>query len=847
MPEQLPILALREDFFFPGVMASLQVGRPRSVAAIHTALERYGGLMLLLTQRYAESEDPLEDDLFPCGVVCKVLNWEFDSDAAAGTPGIVSIECMGQARLEALESQADHLIGRIGYPERVALDESRNNEYLAKLKKLFQKLARDDEGEAFWQENNALKSIDDAVHCAHRIASHLTISLEMKHELLEEVDEGIRIERVLALLRGQKKLDKLSQRLDSKMRKEIEDSQRINYLNEKIRVMQQELDQLNGNPDGESELERRVREAELPDPVRQKVDEEHRRFKLMHPMSGEYSVSRNYLECVLGMPWTERSKLKRSISRAAQVLDADHYGLEEVKERILDYLAVQQRVRHLRGPVMCLVGPPGVGKTSLAESIARATGRKYVRIALGGIVDESEIRGHRRTYIGSMPGKLMQRMARAGTRNPLFLLDEVDKIGKSANHGDPAAALLEVLDPEQNHCFGDHYLEIDFDLSEVMFLCTANTTNIPEPLLDRMEVIKLPGYLEDEKFNIGRSYLLPRQMERNGVREGELELSDEALLGILRGYTHEPGVRELDRQLAKLCRKVVRRHTMLESEADAEKKTKRQSGAALQGGAATQKTRSRRKPKLSARIAPEDLKEYLGSVRYSEKKTNKADRVGRVKGLAWTASGYGVVFDIEVEIFPGKGGRVEATGQFGPSMKDAVKVAEVFLHTRAERLGISQDFFAKHEIHVTVSEFETPVDGPSANIALVLALISAVTGIPVRGDVAMTGASNFSGDLRKIGGVREKLLAAVQGEVPVVIIPEENEPDLDEVPDAIKDKLDIRIRSSLEQVFEDVLVRSPWVGRNRSKGSDERPDKTRKRTSGKSLEHQEPSRLDAQT
>jgi ATP-dependent Lon protease len=590
-------------------------------------------------------------------------------------------------------------------------------------------------------------------------------------------DVRTRLEQVMTLIEGEMEMLQIEKKIRGRVKSQMEKSQREYYLNEQMKAIQKEMGDLEDAPNELGDLEKRIAKAGMPKEAREKATAELNKLKLMSPMSAEATVVRNYVDWLVRVPWKKRTKVRLDIAAAQRVLDEDHYGLEKVKERIVEYLAVQQRVKRLKGPILCLVGPPGVGKTSLGKSIARATNRKFVRMSLGGVRDEAEIRGHRRTYIGSLPGKVLQNMARTGVRNPLFLFDEVDKMSMDFR-GDPSSALLEVLDPEQNSSFADHYLEIEFDLSEVMFVCTANTLNIPPPLLDRMEVIRLPGYTEDEKLNIGRRYLLPKQIRQNGLKDGELEIDDPAILDIIRYYTREAGVRNVERETAKICRKAVKRLLL-------DPTTKRIS------------------------VTPENLNDFLGVRRFRYGKAEEANRVGQVTGLAWTEVG-GELLTIEAAIVPGKG-KLLFTGQLGEVMQESIQAAMTVVRSRAEMLGVEPDYYQKVDVHVHVPEGATPKDGPSAGIGMCTALVSALTRIPVHANVAMTGEITLRGEVLPIGGLKEKLLAAQRGGIETVLIPSENEKDLVEIPENIKDKLDIRPVKWIDEVLEFAMERSPIV------------------------------------
>jgi ATP-dependent Lon protease len=622
---------------------------------------------------------------------------------------------------------------------------------------------------------SSLSSIDDPVRLADTIAAHLGLKIAEKQKVLEMLDVEERIQYLMELVEGEIDLLQVEKKIRGRVKQQMERSQREYYLNEQIKAIQKELGEMDdAAPNEMEELARKVESAGMPKEARDKAEAELKKLKMMSPMSAEATVVRNYVDWLVGLPWKKKSKVNNSLPVAEKVLNEDHYGLDEVKERILEFLAVQQRVKKLKGPILCLVGPPGVGKTSLGQSIARATGRKFTRMALGGVRDEAEIRGHRRTYIGSLPGKIVQNLSKVGTRNPLFLLDEIDKMSTDFR-GDPSSALLEVLDPEQNHTFSDHYLEVDFDLSDVMFVATSNSMNIPGPLLDRMEVIRIPGYTEDEKLNIARNYLIPKQITANGLKKGELSISDAVVLDIVRHYTREAGVRNLDRELSKLCRKAVKDHLL-----NGKKKTA---------------------------ITPRNIEKYLGVKRFDYGRVDAKNQVGQVTGLAWTSVG-GDLLTIESALLPGNG-MIKSTGRLGEVMKESIYAAETVVKSRARSLGITRRFLRKHNVHIHVPEGATPKDGPSAGIGMVTAMVSAMTRIPVRADVAMTGEITLRGEVLPIGGLKEKLLAAHRGGIKLVLIPRENEKDLAEVPENVKKGLEIRPVKWIDEVLSLALERVP--------------------------------------
>ena len=623
----------------------------------------------------------------------------------------------------------------------------------------------------------SVASIEDPSRLVDTIAAQLTLKLEIKQQLLEMLDLKDRVEHMLGLLEGELELYTVEKRIRGRVKKQMEKSQREYYLNEQMKAIQKELGDMDDVPNEMEEMEKRLESSGMPKEAKEKTKSELNKLKMMSPMSAEATVVRSYIDWMLNTPWKKRSKVRTDIVAAEEVLEADHYGLEEVKDRILEYLAVQKRVKKIKGPVLCLVGPPGVGKTSLGESIARATNRKFVRMALGGVRDEAEIRGHRRTYIGSMPGKIIQKLAKSGVKNPLFLLDEIDKMGQD-HRGDPASALLEVLDPEQNNIFNDHYMEVDYDLSEVMFICTSNSMNIPAPLLDRMEIIRIPGYTEDEKLNIATRYLVPKQIKNNGLRKDELVIEDETVTDLIRYYTREAGVRGLERELAKICRKVVKESALSEAE---------------QSGALT--------------VTPALLEKYSGVRKYNFGLAEEKDQVGQVTGLAVTSVG-GELLSIEAAVVPGKGRHIQ-TGSLGDVMQESIQAATTVVRSRASFLGIAKDFHEKNDLHIHMPEGATPKDGPSAGIGLCTAMVSVLTGIPARSDVAMTGEITLRGQVLPIGGLKEKLLAAHRGGIKTVIIPDENKRDLKEIPDNIKSDLEIIPVKWIDEVLEVALQRMP--------------------------------------
>ncbi len=765
-----PVLSLRDVVVFPHMVIPLFVGRERSVRALEETMN-IDKQILLITQKNPEIESPEADDLFGCGTIASILQMLRLPD---GTTKVL-VEGVERVRVDELEDTEGYLAGRWHYLEADEIEDERSLEVTTRsLMTQFEqyvKLSRKIPPELL----TTLAGIEDASRLADTIAAHLGIRIEDKQQILETASVMERMERLMALIEGEIDVLKLEKRIRGRVKTQMEKSQREYYLNEQMKAIQKELGDLDESGNDMGDLEARIEKSGMPKDALEKAKSEFNKLKMMSPMSAEATVVRNYLDWMLMMPWKKRSKIRNDLKTAEDILEADHYGLERVKERILEYLAVQQRVKKLKGPILCLVGPPGVGKTSLGQSIARATGRKFVRMSLGGVRDEAEIRGHRRTYIGSMPGRVLQNLGKIGTRNPLFMLDELDKMSMDFR-GDPSSALLEVLDPEQNNTFGDHYLEVDFDLSEVMFLATANSLNIPPPLLDRMEIIRIPGYTEDEKLNIAVRYLLPKQCEQHGLSEDELAISEGAITDIIRYYTREAGVRNLERELAKICRKVVKELSLDD--------------------------------KLDKRhVTVRNLDKYLGVRRFRFGRAEENSEIGQVTGLAWTEVG-GELLQIESAAVPGKG-KLTHTGQLGNVMQESVQAALSVVRSRAEALGIEKDFHQNRDIHIHVPEGATPKDGPSAGIAMVTALVSVLTGIPVRADVAMTGEITLRGKVLPIGGLKEKLLAALRGGIETVLIPEENEKDLAEIPERIKKDLVIRPVTWIDEVLEIALVELP--------------------------------------
>jgi len=765
-----PVLSLRDVVVYPHMVIPLFVGRDRSILALDQSMN-IDKRIILVTQRSAEIDEPTESDLFEVGTLATVLQLLKLPD------GTTKVLVEGGERV-----RVSKFIDENGYFEAwwdlLPVDEARTQQELdvamRSLVSLFEqyvKLNRKIPPELL----TTLAGIEDPSRLADTVAAHLSIRLEEKQALLEMGSAAERMEKLMALVDGEMEVLQLEKRIRGRVKTQMEKSQREYYLNEQMKAIQKELGDMDDAPNDMDDLTRRVEEAGMSKEAKKKANSELNKLKMMSPMSAEATVVRNYIDWMLNVPWKKSSRIRKNLADAEEILEADHYGLKKVKERILEYLAVQQRVKVIKGPILCLVGPPGVGKTSLGRSIARATGRNFVRMSLGGVRDEAEIRGHRRTYIGSMPGRVLQNMAKVGTRNPLFMLDELDKMSMDFR-GDPSSALLEVLDPEQNHAFNDHYLEVDFDLSDVMFVATANTLNIPGPLLDRMEVIRIPGYTEDEKLHIASNYLLPKQMEQHGLQESEIQISDQVLVNIVRYYTRESGVRNMEREIAKICRKSVKKLAL-------DKKLKK------------------------VTVTARNLESFLGvrQFRYGLAEENNA--IGQVTGLAWTQVG-GELLQIEAMLMPGKG-KLEQTGQLGDVMKESIQAAMTVVRSRAGDLGLDTDFYQKLDMHVHVPEGATPKDGPSAGVGMCTALVSALTKIPVRATVAMTGEITLRGTVLPIGGLKEKLLAAHRGGIETVIIPDENEKDLADIPKNILRKLDIHPVKTIDEVLDIALVDSP--------------------------------------
>ena len=781
----LPLLALRDVVVYPHMQIALFVGREPSVKAIHAAQEHFDDMVLVVAQKDSLSEDIELDNLYQYGTVCRIVStMPHDSDENCIK---VLIEGNYRVKLDKVTDSGEMLNGEFT-PSEISLpmSETQQKNTIEALRSLFATYA-----ESRLRNSRELirvsERIEDLLELVYFIATRVSMDLEEKQLLLEKDDIAAHINTLTEYLAKQTAEQSIEQEIQEAVRRQMENNQREYFLNEKMKAIKNELSEIGdgsfGGEDDLEELEERLKEADLPEDVRKKAEQEFKKLKMMPPASSESSVVRNYIDWILDTPWNKASKVSIKLDKAEEVLDADHYGLQDVKDRILEYLAVQSRVKKLRGPILCLVGPPGVGKTSLGESIARATGRKFVRMALGGVRDEAEIRGHRRTYIGAMPGKIVQSLAKVEVKNPLFLLDEIDKMAQDFR-GDPASALLEVLDPSQNDKFNDHYLDLDLDLSQVMFICTANSMDIPPALLDRMEVIRLPGYTEDEKINIAEKYLVPKAIKQNGLKNDEIEIVPEALHSIVQRYTREAGVRNLEREVNKICRKVVR-ESIEKYGVKPSKKTKIETVV----------------------VNADNISDYLGVHQYDYGLAEEAPEVGRVTGLAWTSVG-GELLTIEAITMPGKGEFVY-TGSLGDVMKESIRAAMSVVRARGELLGIDYETFKSKDVHVHMPEGATPKDGPSAGIALTTALVSAMTGIAIRSDIAMTGEVTLRGKVLRIGGLKEKLLAAHRGGIKHVLIPASNERDLVEIPDNVKEGLTIQPVSTIDEVLEAALVKMP--------------------------------------
>ena len=774
-PIDLPLLPLRDVVVFPHMVIPLFVGRPKSIKALEAAMEADRHIMLV-AQKAAAKDDPLVTDMFDVGCVSTILQMLKLPD---GTVKVL-VEGQQRARVNKIEEGELHFSANVTPVEVLAETEVKTRGKASEVEALRRAVMQ--QFDQYVKLNKkippeiltSISSIDDAGRLADTIAAHLPLKLDNKQAVLNLAGVKERLENLFEQIEREVDILNVDKKIRGRVKRQMEKNQRDFYLNEQVKAIQKELGEGEDGADIE-EIEKKIKSAKMPKEALKKAEGELKKLKLMSPMSAEATVVRSYIDVLTGLPWAGKTKIKHDLANAEQVLNEDHYGLDKVKDRILEYLAVQQRVEKVKAPILCLVGPPGVGKTSLGQSIAKATGRKYVRMALGGMRDEAEIRGHRRTYIGAMPGKVLQNLSKIGTRNPLFLLDEIDKLGTDFR-GDPSSALLEVLDPEQNHKFGDHYVEVDFDLSDVMFVATSNSMNIPSALLDRMEVIRLSGYTEDEKTSIAIKFLLPKQLKNNGVLEEELLISDEAVRDIVRYYTREAGVRSLERELSKICRKVVK-------------------GLLL------------KKMVPQIKVTADNLNDFLGVRKYSYGRAEQQNQVGQVVGLAWTEVG-GDLLTIEAAMMPGKG-VITRTGSLGDVMKESVEAARSVVRSRSHRLGIQDEFFEKKDIHIHVPDGATPKDGPSAGAAMTTAFVSAMTGIPVRADVAMTGEITLRGEVTAIGGLKEKLLAALRGGIKTVLIPEENAKDLQDIPENVKNGLEIVPVRWIDQVLEIALERMP--------------------------------------
>ncbi|GHZ60977.1 ATP-dependent protease La [Vibrio cholerae] len=776
---EIPVLPLRDVVVYPHMVIPLFVGREKSIQCLEAAMDN-NKQVLLVAQKKAETDEPKVADLFEVGTVATILQLLKLPD------GTVKVLVEGQQRAKITQFyEEEYFFADAQYLVTPELDEREQEVVVRSAINQFEgfiKLNKKIPPEVL----TSLNGIDEAARLADTIAAHMPLKLADKQKVLELLDVSERLEFLMGQMESEIDLLQVEKRIRTRVKKQMEKSQREYYLNEQMKAIQKELGEMDDAPDEFETLKKKIEESKMPKEARDKAEQELHKLKMMSPMSAEATVVRSYIDWMVNVPWTKRSKVKKDLSKAEEILNADHYGLERVKERILEYLAVQSRINKLKGPILCLVGPPGVGKTSLGRSIAAATGRQYVRMALGGVRDEAEIRGHRRTYIGSMPGKLIQKMAKVGVKNPLFLLDEIDKMS-SDMRGDPASALLEVLDPEQNNSFNDHYLEVDYDLSDVMFVATSNSMNIPGPLLDRMEVIRLSGYTEDEKLNIAKDHLVSKQVERNGLKPSEIVIEDSAIVGIIRYYTREAGVRGLEREISKICRKAVKK-------------------ILLDKGVKT------------VVVNQQNLKEFLGVQRFDYGKAEESNRIGQVNGLAWTEVG-GDLLTIETQSMPGKG-KLTQTGSLGDVMQESIQAAMTVVRSRAEKLGINPDFYEKKDIHVHVPEGATPKDGPSAGIAMCTALVSSLTGNPVKAEVAMTGEITLRGEVLPIGGLKEKLLAAHRGGIKTVLIPKDNERDLEEIPDNVIADLQVLPVQWIDEVLKVALEQDPTGVSFESKKSD---------------------------
>ncbi len=793
---QLPLVPLRDVVIFPGVVTSLFVGRDKSIKSLQTAMESDKSVMLV-AQKNSSQENPKVKDLYEVGSVSTILQLIKLPD---GTYKVL-VEGIKRAKILSVAENNGYMESEVEVLEDYELDDDLKSSYLNTLQTQFKELSKTS-SKIRPEVITQIRAIERLEKLIDNLVGYLSLQISDRQKLLEEINLEERAKYLVSFLENQLDLTQMEKKIRDRVKKQMEKSQKDYYLSEQMKALKKEM----GEDEDQDEIEtitKNIEKSGMPKDAKDKVNSELNKFKMMPPMSAEASVVRGYIDWMTSIPWKKKSKIQTEITKASEVLDSDHYGLEEVKERILEYLAVQQRVSKIKGPVLCLVGPPGVGKTSLGESIAKSTGRKFVRMSLGGVRDESEIRGHRRTYIGSMPGKILQKMSKVGVKNPLFLLDEIDKMGMDFR-GDPAAALLEVLDPEQNHTFNDHYLEVDYDLSDVMFVCTANSMDIPPALLDRMEIIRLPGYTEDEKASIADKYLLPKQLKMNGLNKDELSVSKKTILDVIRYFTREAGVRALEREIAKICRKAIKK---IGESANPKKIT----------------------------VSSSNLEDYCGVRKFDFGEAQEKDKIGQVTGLAWTQVG-GELLTIEASNFKGKG-KIIKTGQLGDVMQESIQAAISVVRNRSESLGIDPEFYENQDMHIHVPEGATPKDGPSAGIAMCTAVTSVLAQLPVRADVAMTGEITLRGEVLKIGGLKEKLLAAKRGGIKTVIIPEGNVRDLKEIPDKITDKLTIKPVKWVDEVFKIVFTEEPqpWSERN-AKSSESRSKKTRsKKTSQNTL------------
>ena len=793
---QLPLVPLRDVVIFPGVVTSLFVGRDKSIKSLQTAMESDKSVMLV-AQKNSSQENPKVKDLYEVGSVSTILQLIKLPD---GTYKVL-VEGIKRAKILSVAENNGYMESEVEVLEDYELDDDLKSSYLNTLQTQFKELSKTS-SKIRPEVITQIRAIERLEKLIDNLVGYLSLQISDRQKLLEEINLEERAKYLVSFLENQLDLTQMEKKIRDRVKKQMEKSQKDYYLSEQMKALKKEM----GEDEDQDEIEtitKNIEKSGMPKDAKDKVNSELNKFKMMPPMSAEASVVRGYIDWMTSIPWKKKSKIQTEITKASEVLDSDHYGLEEVKERILEYLAVQQRVSKIKGPVLCLVGPPGVGKTSLGESIAKSTGRKFVRMSLGGVRDESEIRGHRRTYIGSMPGKILQKMSKVGVKNPLFLLDEIDKMGMDFR-GDPAAALLEVLDPEQNHTFNDHYLEVDYDLSDVMFVCTANSMDIPPALLDRMEIIRLPGYTEDEKASIADKYLLPKQLKMNGLNKDELSVSKKTILDVIRYFTREAGVRALEREIAKICRKAIK------------------------------KIGESAKPKKIT-VSSSNLEDYCGVRKFDFGEAQEKDKIGQVTGLAWTQVG-GELLTIEASNFKGKG-KIIKTGQLGDVMQESIQAAISVVRNRSESLGIDPEFYENQDMHIHVPEGATPKDGPSAGIAMCTAVTSVLAQLPVRADVAMTGEITLRGEVLKIGGLKEKLLAAKRGGIKTVIIPEDNVRDLKEIPNKITDKLTIKPVKWVDEVFKIVFTEEPqpWSERN-SKSSESSRKKTKsKKTSQNTL------------